>query len=294
MKCPKCGYNNLDGSAVCNLCGNLMHQVGRNYFKMPQAKVQKQAPQAPQAPPPAIGGGMAGAPAIQPSMREIRHCIVCFPLEPVKLDRNTVYEIGRSRDCALILPVGMVSRHHARIQWKGSGFAVSDLNSSNGTFVNGEQISEHVLRNRDQIKIGPYLLEYYVYAGDTEIVTSRDREMEVTKDISIGDPTKNINTFRGNVGEMALGEIMQLLNLTRKSGNLVVTSGGSEGTVFFRGGEIVHAVFGDKTGEDAVMKLVRFREGSFVFSLDDSVQPQTIMQKTSKILVEALRFARKS
>ncbi len=286
MRCPKCSYNNLDGSAVCNLCGLLLHQMGKNYYRSPAA------PKPQQPPPPAPGGGALHAASPGPDVMELLHCIVCFPLDPVKLDRNKVYEIGRSRDCTIILPVGMVSRHHARIQWRRGGFTVSDLKSANGTFVNGESVADHFLRNRDQIKIGPYLLDYFVYSGDTEIVTSRDREMESTKDITIGDPTKNINTFRGSIADMALGEIMQLLNITRKSGNLVVAAPGLEGTLYFRGGEIVHAAAGDRTGETAVGGIMRVREGSFVFSLDDSVQPHTVPQKTSKIIVEALRFAR--
>jgi len=295
MRCPKCGYNNLDGSALCNLCGELMHHGGRNHFRAAKAVARPAQPQGP-APPPAAGGGMAPnlPEPLTPDLREIRHCLVCFPLDPVKLDKSKAYDIGRSSKCSIILPVGMVSRHHARIDYNVNAYVITDLKSANGTRVNGELVTQHSLRNRDQIKIGPYVLDYYIYAGDTALVTSKDRELDQTQDITIGDPTKSINTFQGNISEMALGEIMQLLNLTRKSGNLKVQSKKKEGTVFFRSGEIVHALCDAKEGEDAIKRIVKITEGTFTFAIDDEDVPRTIHIKTSKLLVEALRSARKN
>jgi len=46
------------------------------------------------------------------------------------------------------------SREHAKIYRQGQAFAIVDLNSSNGTFVNGEQITKRVLKTGDEITIG--------------------------------------------------------------------------------------------------------------------------------------------
>ena len=46
------------------------------------------------------------------------------------------------------------SREHAKIYRQGQTFAIVDLNSSNGTFVNGEQITKRVLKTGDEITIG--------------------------------------------------------------------------------------------------------------------------------------------
>jgi pSer/pThr/pTyr-binding forkhead associated (FHA) protein len=224
---------------------------------------------------------------------DVRYCLVCFPLEPIKLEKDRIYDIGRSKKCSMILPVGMVSRRHAIIQWRGSAFVMTDLKSANGTYVNGEAITERSLKNQDKIKIGPYVLDFFVYSGDTAVVGDRLHELEKTQDITIGDPTKNINTFRGNISEMALGEIMQLLNLTRKSGDLVVKNDSGEGTVFFRAGEIVHAVWKNLEGEKAFEKIVSLTGGGFKFSLNDAGVPKTISQSTSRLLVQALRNARR-
>jgi len=52
------------------------------------------------------------------------------------------------------------SREHAKIYKQGGKFSVVDLNSSNGTFVNGQQITKQVLEHGDQISIGMVVMEF--------------------------------------------------------------------------------------------------------------------------------------
>lgn len=52
------------------------------------------------------------------------------------------------------------SREHAKIYKQGAQYAVVDLNSSNGTFVNGEKITKRVLEDGDEIRIGVVCLRY--------------------------------------------------------------------------------------------------------------------------------------
>jgi len=302
MRCPKCNYNNLDGSSVCNLCGELLHGGAKTYLK-PQGRKRPAPSRKPAAPepfepwqgaaPPSVGGGMAAVEPLEPALREIRHCLVCFPLDPVKLQKDRPYDIGRSKKCTIILPVGMVSRKHARIAWKGKAFVLTDLESHNGTRVNGELVREHPLRNRDQIRIGPYNLDYFAYAGDTSVVSSQQQdELQHTQDITIGDPSHSVNTFRGNIAEMHLGDIMQLLNLTRKSGALTVKTRGNKGTIHFRSGDIVDAVYLTLQGESAFRELIKVQEGTFKFTLDESDRKKTILTKTQDLLLAAIRQAK--
>ncbi|MGG6267014.1 FHA domain-containing protein [Leptolyngbya sp. AN03gr2] len=64
--------------------------------------------------------------------------------------------IGRDPGCQIILAnEGGVSRRHAVVYHRGQQFSIADLNSSNGTFVNGQRIqTERVLRTGDQIQFG--------------------------------------------------------------------------------------------------------------------------------------------
>ena len=52
------------------------------------------------------------------------------------------------------------SREHAKIYKQGGKFAVVDLNSSNGTFVNGQQITKRVLEHEDRISIGTVVMVF--------------------------------------------------------------------------------------------------------------------------------------
>ncbi|MBA3532517.1 MAG: DUF3662 domain-containing protein [Ardenticatenales bacterium] len=59
--------------------------------------------------------------------------------------------MGRSIDNDIILEGDDVSRNHAQIKLKGGHYVVTDLNSANGTRVNGQKITECVLQNGDEL-----------------------------------------------------------------------------------------------------------------------------------------------
>ncbi len=65
--------------------------------------------------------------------------------------------IGRA-DCDVILDDPESSREHASLEVLGSRVVVSDLKSTNGTFVNGEQIDSAELQNHSEFRIGEHVL----------------------------------------------------------------------------------------------------------------------------------------
>jgi hypothetical protein len=65
-----------------------------------------------------------------------------------------ILSVGRMPDCNIVLADPNVSRKHAEISPRGQGYVVTDLNSTNGTRVNGLRISEHVLQDGDEIAFG--------------------------------------------------------------------------------------------------------------------------------------------
>lgn len=69
------------------------------------------------------------------------------------------YLVGRS-DSDILLPHGLVSRHHAEIIWQDDKFWIVDHGSRNGTQVNGSNIQKHSLLDGDRIKIGCFDLEF--------------------------------------------------------------------------------------------------------------------------------------
>ena len=69
--------------------------------------------------------------------------------------------IGRSRDNKIHLADERASRHHARIDMQQGTFVITDLDSANGTFVNGQRIQRHALRSGDEIRIGDTRLNFH-------------------------------------------------------------------------------------------------------------------------------------
>jgi two-component system NtrC family sensor kinase len=66
--------------------------------------------------------------------------------------------LGRGAQNEIRVPDTEVSRTHAEIHKAASGYVITDRNSSNGTFVNGEQIKSRALCNGDQLLLGRTLL----------------------------------------------------------------------------------------------------------------------------------------
>jgi hypothetical protein len=81
---------------------------------------------------------------------------VVSPVEAARLFDLGEEEVllGRSPDCAIHLNMENVSRRHARIFFRNDEFHIVDLDSTNGTYVNGIKVAKCTLRNNDHIEIG--------------------------------------------------------------------------------------------------------------------------------------------
>jgi hypothetical protein len=62
--------------------------------------------------------------------------------------------VGRAEDNDLVLPDAEVSRHHARLERGGAGWLLIDLESTNGTWVNGERILQAAIAEGDELAFG--------------------------------------------------------------------------------------------------------------------------------------------
>ena len=67
--------------------------------------------------------------------------------------------IGRGKENTLVLEDHAVSRHHARIVEEPEGHLLVDNNSANGSWVNGQRVTEVRLKPGDQIRLGKSLFE---------------------------------------------------------------------------------------------------------------------------------------
>lgn len=71
----------------------------------------------------------------------------------LSLDKSP-FTIGGASDNVLPLAIPGVSGHHCQILTEGTTFKLHDLGSTNGTRVNGRDITEHTLRSGELIAVG--------------------------------------------------------------------------------------------------------------------------------------------
>ncbi len=77
----------------------------------------------------------------------------------LKLEKEEL-TIGRGSDVDITIDRDSVSRRHAKIVQSGNQYAIIDLGSTNGTYVNDEPISERTLRDGDLVKIGNAIYKF--------------------------------------------------------------------------------------------------------------------------------------
>jgi len=86
---------------------------------------------------------------------------------------QTPFSIGRLPDCDLQLVHDIVSRKHATIERTDAGYVIKALGTTNPTKVNAEPVRERVLRDGDEIAVGPFLLKFDAYATPLVVVAEQ-------------------------------------------------------------------------------------------------------------------------
>jgi hypothetical protein len=80
-------------------------------------------------------------------------------LQELLLSGGTV-TIGRQPDNVFRIDNPAVSGHHARVYAEGDHYVIEDVESFNGTYVNGQRISQAVLKDGDNVTIGKHTIEF--------------------------------------------------------------------------------------------------------------------------------------
>ena len=101
---------------------------------------------------------------------------------------NEAIELGRDPTCALTLTSDGVSRKHARVQMIFALYFVSDLGSTNGTFVNDQPATMAQLKDGDQIRMGDAVVKFV--ANHVELQYSQEAHDRATTDDLTGAATK--------------------------------------------------------------------------------------------------------
>jgi pSer/pThr/pTyr-binding forkhead associated (FHA) protein len=124
-----------------------------------------------------------GAPVAQP----IRHILdIVAPVDAARrIPVVGTLTVGRAPPADLVLPSGEISRAHCRLSIQSEQLVVTDLKSTNGTRVNGQEIGDPtILVNGDRIQVGSYLLVYRDEAA-TDMTTHLRRTATVSSTVKV-------------------------------------------------------------------------------------------------------------
>lgn len=94
--------------------------------------------------------------------------------------KRDVVTLGRKVDNDLRLEDSTVSNRHARLYRRADGLYVEDCDSTNGTFVNGQQVKSHKLHDGDVIVIGKYSITHETL-DEEPLTTELDPTLQIGK-----------------------------------------------------------------------------------------------------------------
>jgi CheY-like chemotaxis protein len=95
---------------------------------------------------------------------------------------------------------------------------------------------------------------------------------------------------RGNLAQMNVIDLMQSLEMGRKSCQLKLNNAGDKCEVFFVEGQVKHATYGALTGDEAVFKVLRWTGGNFELNFEGKTDQETTKLNTQGLLMEGLRL----
>jgi hypothetical protein len=204
--------------------------------------------------------------------------------------------IGRASDLDMVLIEDMVSRKHATLHIAGSELTISDLGSTNGTFVNGEKVKTAKLKEGDRILIGTSILKLIsIDKLPGEVVDRRAGQAALEKAAAQRQKTGGERSaVQGRLEEVPLVDLLQLLSTSKKTGAIVIR-GIRGGRVHLRKGRVISAsVDADASlpPKKALFRMTTWGQGAFEFMPLEGEQapmPNEITDSTEILVMEALR-----
>jgi two-component system cell cycle response regulator len=176
--------------------------------------------------------------------------------------------VGRHQDSELWLGDNGISRRHAAIVPEGDAYVIEDLDSANGTFVQGERVKRHRLQHGDIVQFGPSVVYRYSITDEDQVVMLRQLYEASVKDGLTGtykrdyfdkrlsgevsfarrhktsvtlvmfdvDHFKRVNDTWGHpAGDAVLVEVAQRIGRDLRTEDVFARYGGEEFTIILRG-----------------------------------------------------------
>jgi diguanylate cyclase (GGDEF)-like protein len=210
---------------------------------------------------------------------------------PIPLERDEVI-LGRALEADVRINDTLVSRQHAAIRAAvtssggGTEYVIHDLDSRNGTFLNGRRVTAERLQNGDKITIGETILRFDLldeidreyqrqihrlisHDDLTGLLSSRSFFSELRREaqrsaqagrqfcvlMMDGDNFKQVNDTYGHLtGSKTIEEIGYCLTSTLRSGDVAARFGGDEFAAFLLDAELPQAMVAAERIRSAIEK----------------------------------------
>jgi hypothetical protein len=240
-----------------------------------------------------------------------------FSLEP-----HQRYVIGRDKEAHFCLPEKKVSRQHAILTWNSDSSEVflEDLNSLNGTIINGKPVTGlNLLKHDDRIQIGSFLLQVDFPQPSLEADSKQDSPkgltaileglppgaMESERDVEVAaDASEDTGGrfLQGKLQEIPFADLLQMLSNMKKSGYLWISDRklirpprlsqitDDVALIVMDAGEIQYAVCGEHENEEAIYSVLRRDQGFFaLFPSGGEKFPSSMSMPVEALLLEGFR-----
>jgi hypothetical protein len=96
--------------------------------------------------------------------------------------------------------------------------------------------------------------------------------------------------LKGNLRDLGVVEVIQLLHTVHQTGRLVLTSDHQQAWLHYRKGQLVDARTGNRTGTEALVEIVDWSSGEFEFEPGVAPQEETIQMELLHVIMRALKI----
>jgi hypothetical protein len=183
--------------------------------------------------------------------------------------------IGRAQELAICLVEDMVSRHHAKLEISASGLVLTDLNSTNGTFVNGERIAKCEIEADDRVLVGTSIMRLVDQNAEGS-VTRHDADHAITRtSVALDVPQAAANetggndTMSGDLADVAIADLLQLLGGNGRTGEIRLSCPQASAKLTLHAGAL-HAIIWEPAPHmspiKALCRVMQVTMGTFVFT----------------------------
>ncbi len=203
-------------------------------------------------------------------------------------DLWTTFRIAIGRHESNDIPLGSqkVSNFHAEILNEGAEVFIQDLRSTNGTYLNDQQVRRGKLRSGDCIRIGSHEL-IVNFKSDGLEKNSRRHPLSVGISGKLGSFQPG-EAIRGPEDDAPLADLLITLSRDKSSVVLSMTKQDGQGRICVDKGRIVHAEAGKARGEKALYRIFDWEGATFeVLDLPSNV-PRSIELPTDTLITEGI------